>query len=504
MTTPNENFSLLLLQGIKAAGDKPCLLSPGQQPLTYGDLQKQIAACSLALQHAGLSQGDRVLVIAPKSHTFIVLYLACLASGFIFVPVNPACTDSEAAYFVTDAAPVLVVTGPERAETMAGVTGNSLLLTMGAQGEGSLAGLCKQQSAAEPAVVLARQDDIAVIIYTSGTTGRPKGAMLSHGNLSCNAKDLSAIWQWSVNDVLIHALPVFHVHGLFVALHLPLMHGSTMHFLPGFDAHAILGLLAESTVLMGVPTFYTRLLTLDALTPTACAGMRLFISGSAPLLPATFQAFRKRSGHAILERYGMSETGILASNPLTGERQASTVGYALPGVSTRICDDQGHELPVGAIGTLEVRGANVFRGYWRNPDKTASSFHAEWFITGDLVQQSADGRLSIVGRGRDMVISGGLNVYPREVEAVLDALPEVSESAVIGVPHPDLGEAVVAVLALRPGFDPQHKKTLSSAKARLSSYKIPKKLIFVEFLPKNTMGKVQKSVLRDRYQQIFS
>lgn len=348
-------------------------------------------------------------------------------------------------------------------------------------------------------------DDTAVILYTSGTTGKPKGAMLSHGNLDSNARSLFEIWGWQKDDVLIHALPIFHIHGLFVALHLSLLGGTSMLFLSRFDAEQLIQLLPQATVLMGVPTFYTRLLKQEALNPELCKNMRLFVSGSAPLLEETFSAFAERSGHRILERYGMSETGMLMSNPLDGERIPGTVGFALPKVSYRVCDDEGNEVSPGSIGTLHVKGPNVFKGYWRNPEKTRQEFNEGYFITGDMVKEGSDGRISIVGRNKDLIISGGYNVYPKEVELVMDEFADVSESAVIGVNHPDFGEAVVAVIVpANPDQQVDEQNMISALKDQLASYKVPKKILIKNELPRNTMGKVQKNLLRDEYGKLFS
>lgn len=503
----NDNFYLTLSARFEHVPDKICLEGPGFPSLSYGELQKQVNALAQSLSALNLEKGDRVLVQVYKSPAAVILYLACLHQGLIFVPVNPAYTDQEMDYFLGNASPTLLVTEPDRLEKqtlLARQYGVTHCLTLDASGLGSLYDLNGHDDSQLAKPTHCASDDIAVLIYTSGTTGKPKGAMLSHRNLMTNALTLSSFWGWQSEDVLIHALPVFHVHGLFIALHLPLINGSSMKFLKSFSAKAVLDLLPCSTVLMGVPTFYTRLLEEPELDTSHCSNMRLFISGSAPLLPETFEAFEKRTGHRILERYGMSEAGMLVSNPLNGERVPGTVGFPLPDVSTRICSDDGNQVAQGEIGTLEVKGPNIFRGYWKQPDKTMASFHEDFFITGDLACADDKGRISIVGRSRDMVITGGLNVYPREVEEALNSLEGVEESAVFGVPHPDLGEGLVAMIVISKGTEANSKNLLSSVKMMLSGYKIPKKLIFSKKLPRNTMGKVQKAELRRQYADLFT
>ena len=434
-----------------------------------------------------------------------MLYLACLRSGAIYVPLNSAYTNEELDYFIQDTEPALFVCDPAQSEMLTPLFARHnipTILELAENDSGSLSDRLLGQPTVHQAVPV-DADDIAVIIYTSGTTGKPKGAMLSHGNLSSNALSLYELWDWQSDDVLIHALPIFHVHGLFVALHLALLGGSSMLFLTRFNVEQILDLIPQASVLMGVPTFYTRLLQQDALTPELCKNMRLFISGSAPLLEETFNEFAARSGHRILERYGMSETGMLMSNPLHGDRVPGSVGFALPDVSYRVCDDEGNELDAGSIGTLQVKGPNVFNGYWRNPEKTRQEFASGYFITGDLVKIDEQGRASIVGRNKDLIISGGYNVYPKEIELVLDEQELVQESAVIGVPHPDFGEAVVAVLVPTSGEKPDPQALINSLKSQLASYKVPKKIVVIKELPRNTMGKVQKNLLRDEFSRLF-
>jgi len=457
-----------------------------------------------ALAALGVKPGDRVAVQAEKSVTGLALYLATLRAGAIFLPLNTAYTLSELGFFIADAAPALVVCDPQAAAGVAGIAGGAAVRTLDAAGQGSLADLAATMPAAF-ATVARQGDDIAAILYTSGTTGRPKGAMLSHANLASNARALQAAWRFTEGDVLLHALPVYHAHGLFVAANLVLLSGAAMFFLPRFEPAALLRLMPEATVMMGVPTFYTRLLAQDGL-GAAARGMRLFISGSAPLLPETHRAWAAATGHAILERYGMTETTMLTSNPYAGARLPGSVGQPLPGVELRIADpESGQVLPAGEVGMIEVRGPNVFRGYWRLPEKTASEFRADgFFVTGDLGFVDAQGYVHIVGRGKDLVITGGLNVYPREVEAEIDAIPGVAESAVIGLPHPDFGEGVTAIVVPRPGAAPSEAAILAALAGRLSKFKTPKRVILVADLPRNTMGKVQKNLLRDTYRNLYA
>ena len=473
------------------------LLCPEGDDITYAQLDASVQRMAGALLARGVGVGDRVLVQAPKTPQTVALYLACLKIGAVYAPINTAYTAPEVAYFLADAEPALFVASDESLDA-----GDVPMETLDAAGGGSLAEL----AAASPPVetTTPRDDsDLAALIYTSGTTGRAKGAMLNHGNLASNAATLCDYWGWRSDDILLHALPIFHVHGLFVALHCAFLTGTPMIFLPNFDVRVVLRELARSTVLMGVPTFYTRLLAQPDFDAAACAGMRLFISGSAPLAAQTFAEFEERTGQRILERYGMSETAMIASNPLHGERVANTVGFALPEVEVRIVDADGRPLPHGQVGGIEVRGPNVFAGYWRMPEKTAAEFRADgFFVTGDLGEMGANGRIAIVGRSKDLVISGGYNVYPKEVEALLDAMPGVVESAVVGVPHADFGEAVVAVVVAEDGFEAQQVDAF--LKDRLARYKQPKRTVRVAELPRNAMGKVQKQVLRERFRDIMA
>lgn len=498
-----------LFQSRFPADDAVFLAHPDGSTLTFADLRQQAGRIAAALLARGLTKGDRVAVQVEKSAEVVALYLACLQCGAIYLPLNTAYTDAEVEYFLSDAEPRVVVCAPERRDgvgRLAERCGVAAVFTLGADGAGSLTEAAAQATPLKE-IVAAEADDVAAILYTSGTTGRSKGAMLTHGNLSSNTLALHAAWGFRPDDVLLHALPLFHTHGLFVAMNLMLFNGGKVILLPRFDAGEIVRLLPQATVLMGVPTFYTRLLDHPGFTGEATRGMRLFVSGSAPLLAETHRLFEDRTGHAILERYGMTETCMNTSNPLDGERRAGTVGPALPGIEVRVADrETGAPLPAGEVGVLEVRGPNVFKGYWRMPEKTASEFRDDgFFITGDLATLAEDGYVTIVGRDKDMIISGGFNVYPKEIELVLDDLEGITESAVIGLPHPDFGEAVAAVLAV-PGdrAAPGAEACIAAAREQLAAYKVPKAVFFVDELPRNTMGKVQKAALRDRYARTFT
>ena len=458
---------------------------------TYADLAVEVRRYAGALAEVGVAPGDRVVVQVEKSVANVALYLGCLKCGAVYVPVNPGYTTQEVDYFVGDTEPTVFVGENLRDDVTS--------FTLDADGRGTMADAATAASAMTTTVERGA-DDLAAILYTSGTTGRSKGAQLTHGNLTSNAETLVDYWGWQPDDVLLHALPIFHVHGLFVALHCVFLTGTSLIFQPRFDIAA----LPNSTVLMGVPTFYSRLVSDDRFTQESCSSMRLFISGSAPLTEQTFEAFEERTGMKILERYGMSETLMNTSNPLDGERVAGTVGFPLPGVEARITDDDGNTLAANEVGGIEVRGPNVFTGYWRMPEKTAEEFRADgWFKTGDLGVVDDEGRFSIVGREKDLVISGGFNVYPKEVERLIDEMPGVVESAVIGVPHSDFGEAVVAVVV--PSGDPIEQSAIDAyLKDHLARYKQPKRVISVEALPRNAMGKVQKKALRDTYEALFS
>ncbi len=460
-----------------------------------------------ALRAQGVQPGDRVAMQVAKTPEALAVYGATLAVGAVFLPLNTAYTAAEVDYFVGDAAPSLLLVDPARAQALAPVAAahGARLLTLDAEGRGTFRDLCDAQSDAFVAKDRS-DDDLAALLYTSGTTGRSKGAMLSHGNLLSNAETLAREWRFTRDDVLLHALPIFHTHGLFVATNVALIGGASMRFLPGFDLDAILRLLPHTTVLMGVPTFYTRLLDAPRFGRALCERMRLFVSGSAPLLAETHIAFEARTGHRILERYGMTETNMNTSNPYHDDRRAGTVGPPLPGVEVIVADPAtGAPLPVGDTGSVEVRGPNVFKGYWRMPDKTREEFRdSGFFITGDLGCFSEDCYLTLIGRQKDLIITGGFNVYPKEVELLLDEQPGVLESAVIGVAHPDFGEAVVAVLVAQPGVALDLAAIDAVLREKLARYKQPKALEVVAELPRNTMGKVQKNLLRERSTSKFA
>jgi malonyl-CoA/methylmalonyl-CoA synthetase len=469
---------------------------------TYGDLDRISAALGHCLQALGVQKGDRVAAQVEKSPQAVFLYLACLRIGAVYLPLNTGYTLRELDYFFGDAEPRVIVCDPAKASDIGGLAGARAVVTLDAEGSGSLMDGATDWTDLEPAAC--EPDDLAALLYTSGTTGRSKGAMLTHRNLVSNALALRETWGFTGADVLLHVLPIYHTHGLFVAINTVLLAGARMIFLPRFDPDAVVPALAHATVMMGVPTYYTRLLARDDFDAQAARPIRVFISGSAPLLEETFAAFETRTGHRILERYGMTETGMNTSNPLHGERRPGTVGLPLPGVEVRVADDTGRPLAAGEVGVLDVRGPNVFKGYWRMPEKTAEEFRADgFFITGDIGAIGEDGYVSIVGRAKDLVISGGLNVYPKEVESLIDGLPGVLESAVIGLPHPDFGEAVAAVVVRQPGAAITEVDIIAAARAELAGFKVPKTVFFVEALPRNSMGKVQKNMLRADYGDTF-
>jgi malonyl-CoA/methylmalonyl-CoA synthetase len=498
----NSNFYAALDDSFNSNATRVALQAQSGDTFAYAQMSRAAERYAGALRAVGLQPGDRVAVQLEKSPESLFLYLACLRAGLVYVPLNTAYRPAELAYFLTDAEPGAIVVGPDaEAAVLALVHAHGLsakILTLDSAGRGTLANLVASAPAFTD-IAAAQLDDVAVIIYTSGTTGRSKGAMLSHRNLRSNAQTLVQYWGFTVDDVLLHALPIFHVHGLFVANHCALLSGAKMLWHARFDALAVIVDLPRATVMMGVPTFYTRLLAEESFGRSACSGVRLFISGSAPLLTDTFASFRTRTGHTILERYGMSETGMISSNPLHGERRAGTVGFPLPGIEVRVTDSVDAPLAAGATGGIQVRGQNVFQGYWRNPEKTREEFAAEgWFRTGDVGVFDADGYLSIVGRAKDLIITGGYNVYPKEIELAIDALPGVIESAVVGVADPDYGEAVSAAIVLEPGGKPVSESDLiTQLKTQLAGYKVPKRIFLVDALPRNAMGKVQKNVLRE-------
>jgi malonyl-CoA/methylmalonyl-CoA synthetase len=494
----NANLYTLLRDHFAEHAEQPCIMIPGGQVIHYDDLDAASARMAHALVDAGCRTGDRVAVQIDKCWQSLALYLACLRAGLVYLPLNTAYQKSELAYFFGDAEPRVIVCAPERAALVAALRPEATVLTLSGD-EGTLLDRARDQPPSFDAVVSA-PDDLAAMLYTSGTTGRAKGAMLTHRNLASNALTLVDSWGFTRGDVLLHALPIYHVHGLFVACHCALLSGSRMLWLPRFDAKQVIGLLPHATVMMGVPTFYSRLLLDSGFGAANCRTMRLFISGSAPLLPETFNAFRERTGHTILERYGMTETGMNTSNPLDGERICGSVGMPLPGVALRIVDGEGIACPAGAIGGIEVKGPNVFPGYWRMPEKTKEEFATDgYFKTGDVGELLANKYIKIVGRAKDLIISGGLKVYPKEIEEKLDSLPGIIESAVIGVPDADFGEAVTAVVVARTGHAPSEAEIIAALKAEIANFKVPKRVHIVDELPRNAMGKVEKSVLRRRY-----
>lgn len=483
----------------------------------YQDVLDVSGRFANALVALGVRPGDRVAVQVEKSIEALMLYLACVRAGAVYLPLNSAYTPNEIAYFLKDAEPRVFVCDPKKAESLRGVAteAGAKLETLGVwtSPEVSAGTLSDAALAASSAFadIVRGPDDLAAILYTSGTTGRSKGAMLSHENLASNARVLVDYWRFTQDDVLIHALPIFHTHGLFVATNTVLFSGAAMIFRAKFDADEVLALMQRErapvpTVLMGVPTFYVRLADHAGLARGAVKAMRLFISGSAPLLAETHRAFAEKSGHAILERYGMTEINMQTSNPYDGERVPGTVGFALPGSSVRIADpDTGAILPAESIGMIEVAGPNVFKGYWRQPEKTAAEFRPDgFFITGDLGKIDARGYVHILGRGKDLIITGGFNVYPKEIEGEIDALPGVNESAVIGVPHKDFGEGVTAVVVPNKGAALSEEAILAALEGRLAKFKQPKRVIIVEELPRNTMAKVQKNVLRETYKSLYA
>ncbi|GIT93072.1 malonyl-CoA synthase [Jannaschia pagri] len=488
------------LFGRHAENDAPFLITSSAQTLSYRAFVARSARFAHALKGLGVTPGDRVAAQIEKSPDALVLYAACARLGAVFLPLNTAYTAAEVAYFVEDSGARVFVCDPAKVEALQPVAdqAGAQLATLGAGGDGTLADLAEAASETFETVPR-RGEDLAAFLYTSGTTGRSKGAMLTQDNLLSNAKTLAEAWRFTAEDVLLHALPIFHTHGLFVATNVVLLTGGAMLFLPKFDLEDVLTGLPQATTMMGVPTFYTRLLDDDRFTGDRVAHMRLFTSGSAPMLADTHRAFTARTGHRILERYGMTETNMTTSNPYEGDRRPGTVGLPLPGVEVRILAD-GAEVSPGETGMIEVRGPNVFQGYWNMPEKTAEELRPDgWFITGDLGTWSDDGYVTIVGRAKDLIISGGFNIYPKELEQVLDAQPGVLESAVIGVPHPDFGETPLAVLVPEAGATLDRQAIAEAVGTALARFKHPSRYEVIDALPRNTMGKVQKAVLRDLY-----
>ncbi len=502
----NANLFSRLFDGL----DDPSRLAietPDGGRISYGELIARAGQMANVLVERGVKTGDRVAVQVEKSVANIVLYLATVRAGAVYLPLNTAYTLNELNYFIGDAEPSLVVCDSSKADGIATLAAKvkARVETLDTNGSGSLTDAAAKAKSDFTTVPRAN-DDLAAILYTSGTTGRSKGAMLSHDNLASNSLTLVDYWRFTDKDVLIHALPIYHTHGLFVATNVTLFARASMIFLPKLDPDLIIKLMARATVLMGVPTFYTRLLQNPALSRETTKHMRLFVSGSAPLLAETHREWSARTGHAVLERYGMTETNMNTSNPYDGERVPGAVGFPLPGVSARVTDPEtGKELPREEIGMIEVKGPNVFKGYWRMPEKTKSEFRDDgFFITGDLGKIDAKGYVHILGRGKDLVISGGFNVYPKEIESEIDAMPGVVESAVIGVPHADFGEGVTAVLVRQPGATIDEAAVLKGLDGRLAKFKMPKRVFVVDELPRNTMGKVQKNILRDTYKDIYT
>ncbi len=482
---------------------------------SWQDLDRATAMVANLLASLDLPGGSRIAVQVEKSVEALILYLATLRAGFVFLPLNTAYQSAEIEYFIGNAEPAVVICSSANfgwVSKMAFKAGTQHVFTLNDDRTGSLLDRAAVHSD-QHTPVQRQSDDLAAILYTSGTTGRSKGAMLTHGNMLSNALTLKQYWGWKKGDVLIHALPIFHVHGLFVAIHGALINGSKMIWMAKFDPRRAIASMSQATVFMGVPTLYVRMLAEPTLNKAAVKNMRLFIAGSAPLLVETFSEWQKRTGHTILERYGMSETAMLTSNPYAAdrryanqsERRGGTVGFPLPGVQLRVCDDQGQALPVGEIGAIEVKGPNVFKGYWRMPEKTAEEFTADGFFkTGDVGKIDERGYVTIVGRSKDLIISGGYNVYPAEIEGYINDMQGVAESALVGVPHPDFGEVGVALVTARTGATVQPEAILAALKAQLANFKIPKRCFVLPELPRNTMGKVQKNLLREQYKGLFA
>ena len=504
MTNPDENLFALFEDRFPEDQRHTLLRTPDGRSYSYMEVVDETARIARCFRDMGLQPGNRVTVQVGKSPEAVWLYLACLRAGLIFHPLNPDYQIDELVYFVGNAEPSAIVCDPASEELFNELIKgrDCVVLTLDTAGAGTL-NAAIQEMAPEFETVPRQADDTAVLLYSSGTTGLPKGAMLTHGNLAANTQTLVDSWGFSPEDHLLHALPIYHAHGLFVAIGCVLMSGAAMTFLPRFDVDEVLQSLPHATTMMGIPTYYTRLLKDPRFTQDVCANMRLFISGSAPLLPECFHEFEQRTGHRILERYGMTETSMNASNPLEGERRPGSVGPPLPGVELRVVDDNDRPLPPGDVGHLQVRGPNVFKGYWRMRQKTAEEFTEDGFFrTGDEASIDSDGYVTIVGRTKDMVISGGLNVYPREVEIALNACPEISESAVFGAPHPDFGEGVLAaVVATRQDIDTA--RIIERLRMQLAAFKVPKQMFVLGELPRNAMGKVQKNALRQQYAETF-
>ncbi len=508
----NHNLFAILRAAFPAELDSTAIeTADTAEPLyyTWRDLERGTAMIANLIESLDLPLQSRIAVQTEKSVEALMLYLAVLRAGHVFLPLNTAYQAAEIEYFIGNAEPAMVVCASKNfgwISKLAFKAGTHRVFTLDDTRSGTLLERAAQMADVHE-TALRGPDDLAAILYTSGTTGRSKGAMLTHANLSSNAQVLKHAWGWERHDVLIHTLPIFHVHGLFVASHGALLAGAKMIWFSRFDARAVAARLPEATVFMGVPTLYVRLLAEPALSKEACAGMRLFVSGSAPLLIETFKEWQARTDHTILERYGMSETVMLTSNPYRPEsaRRGGTVGLALPGVGVRVHDDKGRPLAAGEIGGIEVKGPNVFKGYWRMPEKTADEFTTDlWFKTGDVGRIDTEGYITIVGRSKDLIISGGYNVYPAEIEGYINDMPGVAESAVIGVPHPDFGEAVVAVLTIKAGAQIEAGAVAAQLKTQIANFKVPKQVFIVDELPRNTMGKVQKNLLREQHKGLYT
>ncbi len=511
MTEPNNNLFAALRAAFPSDLNATAVETDNDLNYSWQDIERATAMLANLLVSLKLPAGSRIAVQVEKSVEAMLLYLATLRAGYVFLPLNTAYQSAEIEYFIANAEPAVVVCSKKNfgwVSKIAFKAGTQNVFTLGDDRTGSLlerAAHCSDKHT----VAVSQPDDLAAILYTSGTTGRSKGAMLSHGNMLSNALVLKDFWGWRPGDVLIHALPIFHVHGLFVALHGALINGSKMIWCAKFDPKFVVSKMPEATIFMGVPTLYVRLLNEPALDKNAVRRMRLFVAGSAPLLIETFNEWQTRTGHTILERYGMSETAMLTSNPYKlsqgGERRGGTVGFALPGVTLRVQGDDGKALGTDEIGGIQVKGPNVFKGYWRMPEKTKEEFTADGFFkTGDVGKIDARGYITIVGRSKDLIISGGYNVYPAEIEGYINDLPGVAESALVGVPHPDFGEVGVAVVIAKAGATLQAEAVVASLKSKLANFKIPKQCFVVAELPRNTMGKVQKNLLREQYQGLFA
>jgi malonyl-CoA/methylmalonyl-CoA synthetase len=511
----NQNLFVALRDAFPADLDRTAVETDDGLAYSWRDLDRATAMVANLLDSLELPPASRVAVQVEKSVEAMVLYLATLRAGHVFLPLNTAYQSGEIEYFIGNAEPAVVVCSPKNhgwVSKIAFTAGTKYVFTLGDDRTGSLLERASHHNDHHTPAVR-QDDDLAAILYTSGTTGRSKGAMLTHGNMRSNALVLRDYWGWQPDDVLIHALPIFHVHGLFVAIHGALINGSKMIWLSRFDPKVAIARFPEATVFMGVPTLYVRMLAEPTLTRSQAAHMRLFISGSAPLLIETFAEWQARTGHTILERYGMSETVMLTSNPCgedprypgQTERRGGTVGFPLPGVALRVMEDEGRAVAVGEIGGIQVRGPNVFKGYWRMPEKTAEEFTSDGFFkTGDVGRVDERGYVTIVGRSKDLIISGGYNVYPAEIEGTINDMAGVAESAVVGVPHADFGEVGVAVIIAKPGATVEPERVIADLKAKLANFKIPKRCFVVDELPRNTMGKVQKNLLREQYKGEFA